>query len=42
MDVHPYYGPGNAVIDTCGRCALIWLDHGELKVIVTAPERGRR
>ncbi|MBX2999980.1 MAG: zf-TFIIB domain-containing protein [Caldilineaceae bacterium] len=41
MDVHPYYGPGNAIIDTCGNCALIWLDHGELQVIVTAPERGR-
>ncbi|MBX3051738.1 MAG: zf-TFIIB domain-containing protein [Caldilineaceae bacterium] len=39
MDVHPYYGPGNAVIDSCGTCALIWLDHGELTVIVTAPER---
>jgi Zn-finger nucleic acid-binding protein len=42
MDVHPYYGPGNAVIDSCGTCALIWLDQGELKAIVTAPERRRR
>lgn len=41
MDVHPYYGPGNAVVDSCGNCALVWLDHGELKVIVTAPERRR-
>jgi Zn-finger nucleic acid-binding protein len=41
MDVYPYYGPGNAVIDSCGHCALIWLDHGELKVIITAPNRGR-
>jgi len=38
MDAHPYYGPGNAVVDSCGHCALIWLDHGELTVIVTAPE----
>ncbi|MBL8817769.1 MAG: zf-TFIIB domain-containing protein [Planctomyces sp.] len=30
MDVHPYYGPGNVVIDSCGHCSLIWLDHGEL------------
>jgi Zn-finger nucleic acid-binding protein len=39
MDVHPYYGPGNAVIDTCGRCGLIWLDHGELGIIENAPGR---
>ncbi len=38
MDAHPYYGPGNAVVDSCGHCALVWLDHGELTVIVTAPE----
>jgi Zn-finger nucleic acid-binding protein len=37
MDVHPYYGPGNAVIDSCINCALVWLDHGELTAIVTAP-----
>lgn len=30
MDVHPYYGPGNIVIDTCVECGLVWLDHGEL------------
>lgn len=30
MDVHPYYGPGNIVVDTCADCGLIWLDHGEL------------
>jgi len=30
MDVHPYYGPGNVVVDTCGECGLIWLDHGEM------------
>ncbi len=37
MHVHPYYGPGNAVIDTCGDCLLVWLDHSELSVIVSAP-----
>ncbi|MBK8047260.1 MAG: zf-TFIIB domain-containing protein [Anaerolineales bacterium] len=35
MDVHPYYGPGNVIIDTCGRCRVIWLDHGELSRIVS-------
>ncbi|MFO0978202.1 MAG: zf-TFIIB domain-containing protein [Planctomycetaceae bacterium] len=30
MDVHPYYGPGNVVVDTCCECGLIWLDHGEV------------
>jgi len=37
MDVHPYYGPGNAVIDSCCRCQLIWLDHGEIAAIERAP-----
>jgi Zn-finger nucleic acid-binding protein len=41
MDVHPYYGPGNVVIDTCSRCDLIWLDFGELKQIADAPGRDR-
>jgi Zn-finger nucleic acid-binding protein len=41
MDVHPYYGPGNVVIDTCSRCDLIWLDFGELKQIAEAPGRDR-
>lgn len=41
MDVHPYYGPGNVVIDSCGACDLIWLDFGELKQIVDAPGRDR-
>ncbi len=36
MGVHPYLGPGNAVIDTCGHCLLVWLDHSELTVIVSA------
>ncbi len=30
MEVHPYYGPGNVVIDSCGNCGYLWLDHGEL------------
>lgn len=30
MEAHPYFGPGNAVIDSCGRCGLIWCDKGEI------------
>lgn len=41
MDVHPYYGPGNIVIDSCSRCNLVWLDHGELKQISDAPGADR-
>jgi Zn-finger nucleic acid-binding protein len=41
FDTHPYYGPGNVVIDSCGACELIWLDFGELKQIVDAPGRDR-
>jgi Zn-finger nucleic acid-binding protein len=41
MDVHPYFGPGNIVIDTCSRCDVIWLDSGELKQITDAPGRDR-
>jgi len=37
MEVHPYYGPGNAVIDSCCRCHTVWLDYGEMAGIVTAP-----
>src|SRR4051794_8170477 len=33
MDTHPYFGGGNAVVDTCESCALIWLDAGELAII---------
>ncbi|MCA9063247.1 MAG: zf-TFIIB domain-containing protein [Planctomycetaceae bacterium] len=36
MEAHPYYGPGNSVIDSCCRCQLVWLDHGELRRIVRA------
>ena len=37
MDAHPYYGPGNVVLDTCIHCQLVWFDHGELARIVRAP-----
>ncbi|HVK14451.1 MAG TPA: zf-TFIIB domain-containing protein [Gemmataceae bacterium] len=33
MDTHPYHAGGNAVIDTCARCHLVWLDAGELTVL---------
>jgi Zn-finger nucleic acid-binding protein len=33
MEAHPYYGGGNAVVDTCEDCGLIWLDEGELAII---------
>jgi Zn-finger nucleic acid-binding protein len=41
MITHPYYGPGNVVIDSCTTCDLILLDFGELKQIVAAPGRDR-
>lgn len=37
MDTHPYYGPGNAVIDSCNICNLVWLDQSELYDIIRAP-----
>jgi Zn-finger nucleic acid-binding protein len=33
MDTHPYHAGGNAVIDTCHRCKVVWLDAGELTVL---------
>jgi Zn-finger nucleic acid-binding protein len=44
MTAHPYYGPGNVIIDTCQPCDLVWLDFGELKQITDAPgsDRGIR
>ena len=36
MEVHPYYGPGNAVIDSCSSCEVLWLDHAELTSIEQA------
>jgi Zn-finger nucleic acid-binding protein len=35
---HVYAGPGNLVIDTCERCAVNWLDPGELRRIARAPQ----
>lgn len=37
METHPYYGPGNVVIDSCSHCFVVWLDHGELGLIERAP-----
>ena len=39
MEVHPYYGPGCTVIDSCRRCGVVWLDPGELTAIERAPGR---
>lgn len=39
METHPYFGPGNVVIDSCARCRLVWVDHGELAAIASAPGR---
>ncbi|HEY4262969.1 MAG TPA: zf-TFIIB domain-containing protein [Schlesneria sp.] len=39
MEVHPYYGPGNIVIDSCSHCGLVWLDSGEMSRIEVAPGR---
>ena len=41
MITHPYFGPGNVVIDSCEACAHVWLDFGELRQIVDAPGRNR-
>jgi Zn-finger nucleic acid-binding protein len=38
MDDHPYGGPGNVIIDSCEECSVIWLDRGELRRIVVAPD----
>jgi Zn-finger nucleic acid-binding protein len=39
METHPYCGPGAVVIDSCNRCAVLWVDHGEIAQIVKAPGR---
>jgi Zn-finger nucleic acid-binding protein len=41
MSTHPYYGPGNVVIDTCDRCDVVWLDFRELTQIADAPGSDR-
>jgi Zn-finger nucleic acid-binding protein len=38
MDDHPYGGPGNVIIDSCESCSVVWLDRGELRRIVVAPD----
>ena len=35
---HLYGGPGNVVIESCERCQVNWLDAGELRRIVVAPD----
>jgi Zn-finger nucleic acid-binding protein len=44
MATHPYYGPGNVIMDSCDTCNLVWLDPGELRQISDAPgsDRGLR
>jgi Zn-finger nucleic acid-binding protein len=37
MDTHFYFGGGHAVISTCEKCELHWLDGGVLMRIVRAP-----
>ena len=37
METYPYAGPGNAVIDSCLPCGLIYLDQGELTKLAVAP-----
>ncbi len=39
METHPYYGPGNVVIDSCAPCGCVWLDHGELLALERAAGR---
>jgi Zn-finger nucleic acid-binding protein len=36
MEAHPYYGPGNVMIDSCAECGYVWLDHGELSSVERA------
>ena len=35
---HLYGGPGNVVLDSCESCQVNWLDPGELRRIVMAPD----
>ena len=42
-DTHVYGGGGNAVIDSCERCRLVWLDAGELTMLGRfVPQRAAR
>ena len=38
METHPYYGPGQFIIETCRFCTLIWLDFGEFGKAIYAPK----
>ncbi len=37
MEVYPFGGPGNVVMDGCRTCHMVWLDNGEISAIVQAP-----
>ena len=37
LETHAFCGAGNAVIDTCSSCGVIFLDAGELTKLVRAP-----
>ncbi len=39
MEVHPYYGAGRAIIDSCATCKLVWVDLGELTNLERSPGR---
>jgi Zn-finger nucleic acid-binding protein len=39
MEAHPYYGPGNVMIDSCSGCGYLWLDHAELSRLERAAGR---
>lgn len=41
LDTHPYFGPGNIIIDTCNACHALWLDVRELARVVNAPGSDR-
>lgn len=36
LETHAFCGPGNAIIDTCFHCGVIFLDAGELTKLVRA------
>lgn len=39
MEVHPYAGPGNIVIDSCAHCQWVWLDDREFSRVIRGPGR---
>jgi LSD1 subclass zinc finger protein len=40
MDTHYYFGGGHAVMSSCERCEMHWLDGGVAMQIVRAPQPG--